>query len=192
MITGILRVLIGFVVACCAAAATQVAFALSPGELAALPPDRWPQIGELVLATATFIALFAAPFALAAVLIAEIFGIRGLAFHALVGIALAAAAFFVLLSGEGPTSQTLVNRYAIAAFLTSGLVGGARYWLLPGRGSGGRRITRRLAALKAADVDAVGAHFSVAKSGVKPDVEPGAAVRTAGGTAPSVPSVAAR
>ena len=70
MILGTIRVIFGFVLACLAAGAVKVAFAVTPAELAQASPDRLWQAGEWALLAATETAVFAAPFALIAVLLA--------------------------------------------------------------------------------------------------------------------------
>ncbi|MEZ5844983.1 MAG: hypothetical protein R3D27_14785 [Hyphomicrobiaceae bacterium] len=150
MILGTIRVIFGFVLACLAAGAVKVAFAVTPAELAQASPDRLWQAGEWALLAATETAVFAAPFALIAVLLAEWLGIRTFAYHGIIGILIAAAGFAVLISGQSPETAGLANSYAIAAFLSTGLVAGVVYWLFSGRLSGGRRITRRRIAEHAA------------------------------------------
>jgi hypothetical protein len=203
MILGLLRILIGFALACLAAAAAQVAFALTPAQFVTFTVDRWWQVGELVLRTATLIAIFAAPFALVAVIMAEAFGLRGMAYHGLAGLIIAAAAFGVLLSSESADGRTLVNGYAMAAFLTTGLIGGLVYWMFSGWYSGGRRISRSLEAIRAADADAERSRNGARKepkaasksepkaaSKAGPEAGPGGAAATTPSGLPSVASAA--
>ena len=84
MIGGLFRVLFGFIVACLVAGAATVAFVITPADIATLPaelrPDRLSSAGTLSLLAATHSAIFAAPFALIALVIAEV------ALHPLVGL----------------------------------------------------------------------------------------------------------
>lgn len=130
---GLIRVLIGLVAASFAAAAVQVAFALTPTELAEASADYWSQSLVLLLGTATITGLFAAPFALISAIFSEWNGIRSFVYHALVGILIALAGHALLYSGQGSSEPTIVNSYAAAAFLTAGLIGGITYWMFAGR-----------------------------------------------------------
>lgn len=129
----VLRVSIGFVVACLAAGLVQVLFAVTPAELVNANDDRlWVALNWALL-SATQILVFAAPFALLAALISELQGVRSFAYYALVAMAIAVAGFGLLYATETPTEATIVNSYAMAAYLTSGFVGGLVYWLFAGR-----------------------------------------------------------
>jgi len=187
MILGTFRVLFGFVLACLAAGVVNVAFAVTPAELAASSSERLWQAGEWALLSATESFVFAAPFALIAILLAEWLGIRSFAYHGLVGILIAAAAFAVLVSGQSPDTAGLANSYAIAAYLSTGLVAGIVYWLFSGRRSGGRRTTRRLAR-EAADA----AERTAPKPAPRPTATATTAVptTTAASNGASVPPVA--
>ncbi|MEM9356124.1 MAG: hypothetical protein AAGB04_07920 [Pseudomonadota bacterium] len=130
---GLLRVIFGFVLSCLAAGAVQVLFAVTPTELADAGWEYWNQGGVWVLESATIFAVFAAPFAAVSALISEWFGIRSFAYHGFVGIAIAIAGFGLITTGEAEGVPTIVNSYAMAAFLTTGLVAGFTYWLFSGR-----------------------------------------------------------
>ena len=130
---GLLRVVIGFVLSCLAAGAVQVLFAVTPTELADAGWEYWNQGGVWVLESATIFAVFALPFAAVSALISEWFGIRSFAYHGFVGIAIAIAGFGLITTGEADGVPTIVNSYAMAAFLTTGLVAGFTYWLFAGR-----------------------------------------------------------
>ena len=130
---GLLRVVIGFVLLCLAAGAVQVLFAVTPTELADAGWEYWNQCGVWVLESATIFAVFALPFAAVSALISEWFGIRSFAYHGFVGIAIAIAGFGLITTGEADGVPTIVNSYAMAAFLTTGLVAGFTYWLFAGR-----------------------------------------------------------
>lgn len=129
----LLRVVIGFAIACLVAGFVQVLFAVTPAELVVAGDER---LGEAVtwgLLSATHIAVFAAPFALLAALISEWQGIRSFAYHAIVAMMIAVAGFGLIHMTETATEPSIVNSYAMAAYLTSGFVGGLIYWLFAGR-----------------------------------------------------------
>lgn len=130
---GLLRVIIGFVLSCLTAGAVQVLFAVTPSELADAGWEYWNQGGVWVLESATIFAVFALPFAAVSALISEWFGIRSFAYHGFIGIAIAIAGFGLITTGEAEGVPTIVNSYAMAAFLTTGLVAGFTYWLFAGR-----------------------------------------------------------
>ena len=130
------RVLVGFALACLVGAVVQLAFA-TPNDVLTDDTDRLSWSGEQILLAATHSAVFSAPFALVAAAIGEWQSIRSWVYYALSGIAIAIAGFIALYSGEttsGPNS--IVNNYALAAYLCSGLVGGLAYWLVSGRAAG--------------------------------------------------------
>lgn len=135
MIVSIFRVLFGFVLACLAAGAVQLGFAL-PNEVMTDDVDKLLSAGELAALTATHSGVFAAPFALVAAAIGEWQSIRNWVYYALSGIAIAIAGFIALYSGESTGAATIVNNYALAAYLCAGLAGGLVYWLIAGRLSG--------------------------------------------------------
>jgi hypothetical protein len=137
MIVTIIRVLIAFLVATIAAAVTLVAFVFTT-DLFTDDIDRLASAGMLVLYMATIATIFAAPLALVAAVIGEWQAIRNWAFYALAGLAIAIAGFIAQYTTEvGGGGPSIVNNYALAAFLASGLIGGGIYWLLAGRYAGG-------------------------------------------------------
>lgn len=129
----VLRVLIGFAVACLAAGFVQVLFAVTPAELVVAGDERLGEAATWGLLSATQIAVFSAPFAVLAALISEWQGIRSFAYHAIVAMAIAVAGFGLIHVTEAPNEASIVNSYAMAAYLTSGFVGGLAYWLFAGR-----------------------------------------------------------
>jgi hypothetical protein len=136
MVIGMLRVLVGFALACLAAGLTMVLFVYTPLELAREHAgDRLSEAGLLALAAATHTAMFAAPFALIGASFAEWQRIGGWLYYALVGIAIAVVGFaaqsWTESGGEGEGS--ILNGYAVAAFIVTGFVGGLVYWLCAGR-----------------------------------------------------------
>lgn len=137
----LIRVLFGFVIACLAAALAQVLFVITPDELVGLPAEalsnRMGQVGILTLLSATHFAIFAAPFALVAAALGEWWSLRSWAFYVLAGLAIALGGFVAQLASEVEGQATIVNNYALRAFLVTGVVGGLTYWLFAGRGAGG-------------------------------------------------------
>lgn len=137
------RVLLGLIVACLVAGAVTVAFVVTPGDIAALSgearADRLAAAGTLSLLAATHSAIFAAPFAIAAVVIGEWLAVRSWLYYVLVAMAIAMAGFGAEMLAEVEGQPTIVNDYAVRAFLASGFFSGLAYWLVAGRGAGGRR-----------------------------------------------------
>jgi hypothetical protein len=136
MLARVLRVLIGFVLGCAAAVATQVLFTYAPSDWASLGAD----LNVERLSEAVFFALVSTPYvvvstAVPVLLMAALAETRGVAswfFYALAGIATAGAGFLAQhLTQPGPGS--ILQTYALIAFLTSGLVGGLVYWASSGR-----------------------------------------------------------
>lgn len=137
---GLFRVLFGFVLACLVAASVKVAFVITPEELMSASDQQWLAAFQLVLLVATQTAVFSAPFALLAVVIGEWQGIRSWSYYVLVGVAIAAAGFAALYSGETAGQPTIINRYALFAYFSAGVSGGVIYWLFSGLKAGGRRV----------------------------------------------------
>lgn len=137
MLGRIIRVLFGFVVSCLAAGLTIVLFVTTPLELASTPSDAAMDAlvsnGLLALAAATHSAVFAAPFALIGAAIGEWRGIGHWVYYVLAGIAIAALGFLAQYWSESGGQGSIVNNYALAAFLTTGFVAGMVYWLLAGQ-----------------------------------------------------------
>ena len=143
MLRTLVRILVGFIAACLAAAVVKIGYVAPPSELWSLPHDamarRLSDLGELILLTATHQAIFAAPFAIIALALAEWQRWRDLAYYAFIGVAIAITGFGLLYSSEtGSQAETIVNDYAIKAFLTAGFFGGFAYWLFAGRFAGAR------------------------------------------------------
>lgn len=136
MFRAIFRVLFGFVLACFAAGFTKVLFAVGPQQMMAGDPDKLGTILEWVALTATHSAVFAAPFAFLSAAISEWQAIRGFLYHAIIGLGIAMAGFAAQYFGEGPVVNSIFNGYALAAYATSGLVGGIFYWIFAGRHAG--------------------------------------------------------
>lgn len=136
MLRSIVRVLFGFILACLAAGLVQVLFALTPGEVFGGDSDALATASELTLRAASHCALFAASFALLTAAFGEWNGIRNWPFYALAGVVIALLGLAAQYSSEDISSPTIVNNYAITAFVTSGFIGGFIYWLFAGRDAG--------------------------------------------------------
>lgn len=137
MLVTLVRVLIGFVVACLAAGATQFLFAYPPSEILAATPTEQSEILSRWLLASTQIGVFSAPFALVVAALAEWQGLKTWVYHGLAGVAIAVIGFVALFMGEESGGPTIVTNYAMAAFLASGLIGGLAFWLIAGRNAGG-------------------------------------------------------
>lgn len=128
----VVRVLFGYVAACIAAGGVQVLFAMTPAELFNGGPDAWREGGLLLVGTTIITGLFAAPFVLILAVISEWRGVRSFAFHGLAGILVAMLGHAFLYSGQNAQEPSIVNSYAAAAYLSTGLAGGLAYWLVAG------------------------------------------------------------
>jgi hypothetical protein len=142
MLGTLLRVLFGFVVACLVAGVATVAFVVTPADLATQPDGIWSErlgsAGVLAMLAATHTAIFAFPFALIAIALGEWQRIRTWIFYVLAGIAISFGGFVAEYLAEAANQPSIVNDYAMRAFLTVGFFGGLAYWLVAGRGAGGR------------------------------------------------------
>ncbi len=142
MIT-LLRVLFGFIVACLVAGVVTVAFVVTPADIAALPAEaqteRLGNAGVLSLLAATHSAIFALPFAIIAIGIAELSRVRSWIYYVLVGIAIALGGFAAEYADEVPGQPSIFNDYALGAFIAVGVLSGLAYWLVAGRRAGGKR-----------------------------------------------------
>ena len=138
-----LRVLLGLALACIAAGLTLVAFVTTPAELAQLDPSQASEemigVGLLAAYTATHVAVFAVPFGFIAVLFGEWMGLRDWSFYVLTGVAIALAGFFAQYMGE-TGGLSILNPYALAAFMAAGAAGGLVYWLCAGRYAAAGRV----------------------------------------------------
>jgi hypothetical protein len=152
------RVLVGFVLACLAAGLTLVLFVYTPLELAGLAASvestRLAEAGLLALAAATHTAVFSAPFALFGAVFGEWRRIRNPAYYALVGILIAALGFFAQYWSEAAGELSILNTYALSAFVLTGLVAGVVYWLCAGPASPGPPQVSAVGEPRAPDVAA--------------------------------------
>jgi hypothetical protein len=133
----VIRVLFGFVAACLAAAVTLVLFVYTPVELAGLPSGmiagRVAEAATFALVISPHVATFAALPALVAVVAGERRAISSWTYYVLVGIGVAVLGFLTQHLTEAPDQTTILQNYALAAFLAAGFAGGFVYWLLSGR-----------------------------------------------------------
>lgn len=132
-----LKIVVGYCLACLAAGATQIAFVVTPFDLLALPLDdrlmRLGGAGLLTLFAANQTAIFAFPFALAAIAFAAWNKIHALSYFVIAGLIIAACGLGALYAGETPDQASIVNAYGLSAYLTAGVIGGFVYWLIAGR-----------------------------------------------------------
>jgi hypothetical protein len=137
MFVPVIRIVSGFAFASLAAAITLVLFVFAPADMAGLLSDlnreRLSEAGLFALLITPHVAIYAVLPALAGAIFAEVRKVAGWWFYALAGIATAVAAFLVLYLSEAAGETSLLSSYALAAFITSGLVGGLAYWALSGR-----------------------------------------------------------
>jgi len=142
MIT-LLRVLFGFIIACLVAGLVTVAFVVTPADIAGLPaeaqPERLGNAGVLSLLAATHSAIFAFPFAIIGIGVAEMSAIRTWLYYAIVGVGIALGGLAAEYANEVAGLPSILNGYALAAYVTVGIAGGLAYWLLAGRRAGGKR-----------------------------------------------------
>jgi len=138
MIGRIIRVIFGFVLACLAAGLAVTLFVYVPFELSDLQSERLAEVGIMSLAAATQTAIFSAPFVLIGVVFGEWQRIGSWMYYVLVAMAVSAIGFLVQFWKEtGGAEGTIVNSYAVTAFLVAGFVAGFVYWLFSGRFVGG-------------------------------------------------------
>lgn len=141
MIRTLVRVVIGFALACLAAGVTTVLFVTTPADLAASTPEELPdklsQTFTWALLAATHSAIFAAAFALIATSLAEWRGWRWLLYYLLTGAVIALLGFYAQYASEVAGQPSILNSYAVTAFVSAGLMAGFVYWLVSGRNAGG-------------------------------------------------------
>jgi hypothetical protein len=127
MLVSLIRFLLGFLAAVLVAGVVQVLFVAGDDLAGGLSGSHLESLGLLVLLAATQSAVFSAPFAILAAVVASWQPIRSVLYFAAAGIAIALAGFFAQYVGEaGP--ETILNRYALAAYAVSGLAAGLAYW----------------------------------------------------------------
>jgi uncharacterized membrane protein len=128
MIVSMIRFVLGFAAAALIAGLVQVAFVAGP-DLVTADLGRLQTLGLLMALAATQSAVFAAPFAILAALVASWQPIRSRLYFIAVGLAIGLAGFFAQYAAEaGP--DTILNRYALAAYALAGLAGGLAYGII--------------------------------------------------------------
>jgi hypothetical protein len=134
------RVVFGFVLASLAAGLVTVLFVNTPIDVLAEPFDRLPKTAsetfDLALLAATHIGIFSSLFVLITACIGEWFSIRSLPFYLFAGVIIALLGFSIQYASEVAGQPTVLNNYAIKAFLTVGFFGGFFYWLAAGQFAG--------------------------------------------------------
>lgn len=137
------RCIVGYIVACIACAAVQVGFVLPPSELLIADSGRLTAAAIWTVLAALHSAVFAAPFALVGLVLAERKGIRRVGYYAGVGTGIAALGLAAQLVYLGLDQPLMVLAHMLAAFLSAGALGGLIYWLVAGRfaGAAGRAKT---------------------------------------------------
>lgn len=137
------RVCAGYVLACVAAAYTKLLFMTTPAQLSTLPSDLLAERMTDILSRgwkyAVLFVIFSLPFAVIAIAVAEWRRLGGWQYCVLSAIAISMVSYVARYNGEAPGDPTIVNNYALLAYVTTGFVAGLLYWLVAGRSSG-RRI----------------------------------------------------
>ena len=147
MFSTAIRILLAFALACIAAGFTTVAFVMPPTDFIELSgnalTNSLSSAGLLALAAATHFAVFAFPLALIAAVFGAARGLRNPVFYVSTGIAIAVLGFFAQSAVEQSGQPTIVNEYALMAFVAAGLVGGLVYWLIavPGPTDSGHKTS---------------------------------------------------
>ena len=90
----------------------------------------------MALAAGTHSAVFSAPFALIGAVFGEWQRIGSWMYYVLVAIAIAGIGFVAQSWTETLGEATIINSYAVTAFLLTGFVAGFVYWLFSGRFAG--------------------------------------------------------
>ena len=128
VVVKIFKFLLGFTAAALVAGAVQALFVTGADALV-LDSARLESLGLLTLLAATQSAVFAAPFAILAVLVAAWLPIRSRVYYAACGVIIALAGFSAQYVSEAG-AQTIYNSYALTAYVVSGLAAGLVYVLV--------------------------------------------------------------
>lgn len=140
MFKALARVLGGFGLACLAAGLVKVLFVMTPVQLAGIPNSAFPttagDMSVLVLLAATHTAIFSATFAFVATGVGEWLSLRSPLYYVTGGAVIAILGFFAQYSSEAGGQPTIFNAYALAAFLTAGVIAGLVYWGAAGKHAG--------------------------------------------------------
>ncbi|WP_339086463.1 hypothetical protein [Hyphomicrobium sp. ghe19] len=170
----------GFVLASLAAGLVTVMFVTTPIDVLTEPIERLPKTAgetiELGLLAATHLGIFASVFVLIVAILSESFSVRSLTFYLFAGVAISMLGFVAQYESEvvgQPT--TILNNYAVKAFLTIGFFGGFFYWLAAGQFAGrphGERQARTASVPQTAEATAeVTAGVTATPSEVAPRAE---------------------
>jgi hypothetical protein len=168
----IIRILIGWLVACFGAALTYAILGHSPGTLdAAL--DQAPTILDKGFADSmsltAAIAFFSAIPALLGVQYAEQYSIRSWMYYAILSLVFAVAAYWLAIGAETVPSKTEGSLYGTVTLALMGLVFGTIYWLLAGRYAGLDAGAAK--PVTAVDQKAAGKPKTEPRPGAKPDLK---------------------
>ncbi|MCL4767823.1 MAG: hypothetical protein KJZ80_16470 [Hyphomicrobiaceae bacterium] len=136
MLAAIARCTAGYVLACAVSGAIQVAFVLPPLELVGAGPDRLAAAGIWALLATLHSGIFAAPFVLVGLVLAELKGLRSPAYYAAVGFGIAALGFLTQMTGHGFEQPIIVTLYVLTALVSAAVGGSLVYWLVSGRHAG--------------------------------------------------------
>ena len=116
-------------------------FAVTPAELlnatSEAAAERVAWLADLGWKIGILFGLFALPFALVALAVAELRGLRRWWFYVGLAVFIAAIGFVIQLGSTLQDSPAGVGLYALAAHLTTAIVAGTTYWLVSGRWAGG-------------------------------------------------------
>lgn len=129
MFVAIVRFILGFIAAVLTAGVVQVLFVAGLDGVRTGGPVPIEGMGLLMLLAATQSAVFATPFAVLAAVVAAWLPTRSRLYFVAAGLAIGLGGFYAQHVGEsGP--DTILNRYALAAYAVSGLAAGLVYWLV--------------------------------------------------------------
>jgi len=139
-LAAIVRCTAGYIAACAIAGVVQVAFVLPPLELAGADTDRQMAAAVWALLAALHSGIFGAPFALAALVLAEWRGLKVPIYYLGAGFGIATLGFLAQMPPYEFMQPVVVPLFVLAALLTAGLSAGLVYWLISGRHAGKRGV----------------------------------------------------
>lgn len=183
LLTTFARVFFGFVLASLAAGFVIVLFVNTPAEVIAEPASGFHTAAsdtlDLALLTATHSAIFAAAFVMIAAGFGEWLSIRALTYYLLMGCIIAMLGVAAQYSSEIAGQPTILNNYAVEAFLAAGLFSGFVYWLASGRFAGAAPETAEPVIASAVDQDLPEADDEAPVVIARPEPEPRASAGVA-------------
>ncbi|MEL7047638.1 MAG: hypothetical protein AAFO75_01535 [Pseudomonadota bacterium] len=142
-----LKMIVGFSLACLIAGIVKVGFVNTPADLMALPieqrMERLGLAGMWALFATNQIAIFALPFAIVAGFYAAWNKVRSATYFVVVGLIIAGFGFTAQLASERPGDATIANPYAVMAYIVAGAAAGWVYWLVAGRNTKRERMPPR-------------------------------------------------